>query len=592
LHWLAILPLCLLASSVGPGMLIARRLRLSPVERLVCAVGLSFLLLYVVSFALYAAAAGPRWHVGVAAIYAGCTVACVGDVRRLWRRRDVRTALAALALFLLWGLLLLSFVRHFGGGTWSGDWLEHYQRTLFFLEHRPTSTLFIDQYLLPARPPMMNVLAAHYLAVTGSGYEKFQLVMLYLNALVLAACCLVAGNLFPARRHPAARPLGRPGLVLLFLAASPFVVQNLTYSWTKLFAAFYVIVGIHLYLRGLRKGSRRHVVLAFAFLAAGCLVHYSAGPYALFVALHYLVRWIRGRARWADAVVAGAISALVLATWFGWSVHTFGARTTFGANSTVSDSARMSASDNLRNVARNALNTLLPTVLRNPGVLQDEDLRQPSPDGRVRDFAFLVYQVSLPFALGTGGIVLAGYLLGRLFRRPASLPWGRPDERRFWAAFVPFTFLVGVAVYGGIDRFGVAHVTLQPLALLGLTTLAAAFHLAPLLLRRLLILFLLLDFAVGIQLHFNLQSRDFETVDDAGGKPVIAYTEQTLSRGAQTNWATKQREGLRFWGDPFKPYLWPMQVVLLFSYGALLAVCLKPYLSRREVIPRAGPRSG
>ena len=102
----------------------------------------------------------------------------------------------------------------------------------------------------------------------------------------------------------------------------------------------------------------------------------------------------------------------------------------------------------------------------------------------------------------------------------------------------------------------------------------------PLLLRRLVIVFLLLDFAVGIQLHFNLQNRDFETVDDPTGKPVIAYTPQTLSRGAQFNWTTKHREGLTFWGDRFEPYLWPMQVLLLFSYGALLAVCLKPYLGR------------
>jgi hypothetical protein len=426
----------------------------------------------------------------------------------------------------------------------------------------------------------MNVPAAHFLALAGSGYERFQLVLLYLNALVLPACCLISGNLFPARRRRPAPPLGRHGLVLLFLAASPFVVQNLTYSWTKLFAAFYVILAIHLYLRGLRKGTRRHIVLAFTSAAAGCLVHYSAGPYALFLGLHYLVRLARGRARWADAIAAGAVSSLVLATWFGWSIHTFGARTTFGTNSTISDSAKLSAADNVRNIARNTFDTLVPTVLRHSAVLQDEDLRQPSRDGRVRDFAFLVYQVSLTFALGTGGILLMAYLLARVARKLDAFTRGRSDERRFWAAFVPFTFLVGVAVYGGLDRFGVAHVTLQPLALLGLTMLAAGFHLAPLLLRRLLVLFLLLDFAVGIQLHFNLQSRDFETVDDATGKPVIAYTEQTLSRSAQFNWAAKQREGLRYWGDGFKPYLWPMQVVLLFSFGALLAVCLKPYVGK------------
>ena len=572
-YWLAILPAALVLSSLGPGLLVTRRLGLSPLERLVTSVALSYVLLYVASFALYVAGAGPVWHAVVAGAYTVCTVACIPDLVRLARRACVRRVLLAHAAFLFWGLLLLSFVRHFGGGTWSGDWLEHYQRSLFFLEHRPTTTLFIDQYLLPARPPMMNVLTAHFLALAGKGYDRFQLVLLYLNALALPACCLVAGNLFRPRRGRGPS-LGREGLVLLFLAASPFAIQNLTYSWTKLFTAFYVILAVHLYLRWLRKRRSAYVVLTFVSLAAGCLVHYSAGPYALFVGLHYAVQLLRGRARWAEAVAAGALTVAVLATWFAWSVYAFGPRTTFGSNSTVTDSAKLSAGGNVRNVARNALNTIVPTIVRDPGLIErDEDLRQPSRDGRVRDFAFLVYQVSLPFALGTAGLALMIYLLAR-----ARGLGGRPEERRFWLLFVPFTFLVGIAVYGGVDRFGVAHVTLQPLALLGIAAVAAGFPLAPLWLRRLAVLLLLLDFAVGIQLHFNLQSRDFDTEDGPDGKPVIVYTPNTLSRGAQFNWTTKQREGLTFWADRLKPYLWPMQVLLLFSYGAMLAVCLKPYL--------------
>ena len=40
-----------------------------------------------------------------------------------------------------------------------------------------------------------------------------------------------------------------PWMLLLLLAASPMVCQNLTYTWTKLFTMFYVILGLHLYLR-------------------------------------------------------------------------------------------------------------------------------------------------------------------------------------------------------------------------------------------------------------------------------------------------------------------------------------------------------
>ena len=54
-------------------------------------------------------------------------------------------------------------IRNYSGALWSGDWLEHFQRSLFFLHHFPKDTPIYGEYLLPARPPMMNVLAAFFL---------------------------------------------------------------------------------------------------------------------------------------------------------------------------------------------------------------------------------------------------------------------------------------------------------------------------------------------------------------------------------------------------------------------------------------------
>src|ERR1035438_1615552 len=67
--------------------------------------------------------------------------------------------------------------------------LEHFQRTLFFLHHFAKDTP-ISGYLLPARPPMMNVLAAFFLGVTQDRFEIFQFVFTFLNLLVFLPCCL------------------------------------------------------------------------------------------------------------------------------------------------------------------------------------------------------------------------------------------------------------------------------------------------------------------------------------------------------------------------------------------------------------------
>ncbi len=52
------------------------------------------------------------------------------------------------------------------------------------------------------------------------------------------------------------------------------VMQNVTYTWTKAFTAFYVILGLWLYLAACRKNDRLRMTAAFLALAMGILVHY------------------------------------------------------------------------------------------------------------------------------------------------------------------------------------------------------------------------------------------------------------------------------------------------------------------------------
>src|SRR5207253_2718943 len=97
----------------------------------------------------------------------------------------------------------------------------------------PLDFQFIGLYLLPARPPMMNISAAVFLAQVGEEYVVYQLVFLYLNALVVVPLCLLAPALLPKARRSV-------WLLVPLLALNPMFVQNLTYSWTRELTAFYV----------------------------------------------------------------------------------------------------------------------------------------------------------------------------------------------------------------------------------------------------------------------------------------------------------------------------------------------------------------
>ena len=124
----------------------------------------------------------------------------------------------------------------------------------------------------------------------------------------LPSCCL------PALGDPRRRGL-LPLVVLV--AINPMVMVNATYSWTKSLTVFYVILAVTLYLAGRRKRDSARTVAAFVALAAGLLVHYSAGPYVAFLALHYLFRFFRERPwRWRELAGVMVAAGLVLATWF------------------------------------------------------------------------------------------------------------------------------------------------------------------------------------------------------------------------------------------------------------------------------------
>lgn len=609
--WLTQLFVLFALNAVGPGLLVVRRLRLSPTEKLVASVAVSFAFVYLAAFAIYLLNVEARWHFAVTVVGVVTTVLTWRDLARLFAVRHVQRIVLGWLAFVAWGLLLLAFVRHYAGGTWSVDWLEHYHRALFFLDHRPNDTLLGGIYLLPARPPVMNLVATAFLAQVDAGYECYQVLALLLNSLVYLPACLVARASF----RKAGR--GTPWLVLLLLAANPMVAQNLTYSWTRLFTAFYVVLGVPLYLRGWRKASTPHTVLAFAALAAGSLVHFSAGPYAVLIGLHYLAigLWRRGRHRIAEIALSALACAVIVVPYVAWTVRTFGAPAAFASNTSLTGQSGTAPAGRPADVAANVGMTLLPTVLWRPSTLDLPEFQQGSAAGRVRDFAFLVYLHGYPWAVGSAGMILAAVLAWGVVRgRRKSLDVSRapdqrpPDELRwFWLPFLPAVFLLSIAVVPGGDRFGIAHLGLQPLVVMTLAFLAAGFDRLPLQLRWLLVPGLLLDVAFGVFLHFTLQSRDY-TLDLTPAGLVARSDGPTLSQSSQANAAYKiaplatlirdqdpellRQTTLAFFGDRFGGLLLPLQAAVGAALAVLMWVGLRAHLfpARPAELPTPPPR--
>jgi hypothetical protein len=529
----------LIVCSFAPGFLFVRRLRWTPLEKLCGSIGLSLILLYLGAWAIFCLGRGNQevpYRILLALAVLAALVSAQ-DAWRLIRTFRVRQVLSGFGFLLAWTLVMLSMIRVYSGAGWSGDWFEHFQRSLFFLHRFPLSTTIWSNYAIPARPPLMNVLAAFFLGLTVDRFEVFQVIFAFLNLLVF----LPAFLLLPAlgiRRRPG------PFVLMVLFAASPVVMQNATYTWTKALPAFYVILGVALYLAGLRKRNSLRTVAAFLALTAGFVAHYSVGPYLVFVALHYAVRFFRQRFRpWREAAWIAVVCGLLGATWFVWSVSTYGAKKTIRSNTAVTF-AQQYQGTTAGKIAGNLFDTIAPGWMRGQKPLW----RQPNPDGLTRDAAFVFYQLNLIFAMGSIGGPLALWLLYRAIRMRR-----RPQvrERRFWLAMIPFCVFTGIAVVGERDYNGVPHLTLLALEIVGLAAIAGRFRRLSRAVRLLLVAGCVLDFYFGVFLQARVESLENTPDRVVFTDPVygigvldVPSTYYSIGENSRNAWVLKHRVSL------------------------------------------------
>jgi 4-amino-4-deoxy-L-arabinose transferase-like glycosyltransferase len=546
--------LLVLGVAFGLSRPVADRLGLRPAEGLVAGAVLSLIGAWVVAWAVFICG-GPisaYWLVPAAAL-AGLAAGRRGAARII---ADPAARDLAVGQLLVsgWCVSWLAFVRNHSGGAWLGDWLEHWQRAHYFLREWPANRLFFDTYQLPARPPLSNVLAAAFMRVAGADYAHYQLFMAALASLAFLPLGLLAWRF-------GGRPAARVAAAVVML--NPLFVQNATYPWTKLHAAFFILSGLYFFLRVWDEDAQPGKAgLLFAMSLGGAVVtHYSAGPYVVvlagaWVAAGFLRGWDAGFAR--TTALSAAAGALVLAPWFAWSVAEFGWRGTFLSNTTVSMMGKAPGNP-LLTMALNLRDSIVPPQVRGfEGAL----FRQSSRWGMLRDQCFLVYQLNPLLALGS----VAWIAVAREALRAARAATRR--DRALWACAVSGFVLVSFAAYGDRDHYGTGHICLQSAVLLGLAFLASRWERLGRGWRWALIAGWTVDFCLGIALQFAVE--DFAIDRWLTPSRSLAQVSLSYSGVSQANLGEKIIAQLAYFADivPVPPAL------VLALLGAILCMAL------------------
>ncbi|HWA85415.1 MAG TPA: hypothetical protein VG710_04270, partial [Opitutus sp.] len=193
-------------------------------------------------------------------------------------------------------------------------------------------------------------------------------------------------------------------------------------------------------------------------------------------------------------------------------------------------------------IALNLRDTLVPHFLR---AFDHSFIAQRSPWGWLRDWFFLCYQANLLLAFGSVAWLV---IVRELWRRSGESP--RPSHL-FWSAFVGGVVFLGVAANGARNPWGLAHICLQPLVLLGLAFLASRVERLGRVWQLVLLAGGTVDFCLGIVLQFAVESFALDRWL-AADQPILAiFHSYTLS--AFTNLAGKIHNHLGFFADDFTP---------------------------------------
>lgn len=516
---------------------IARRLPLDPAEKIAASAALSLLMVFLAGWIIYIRVLPQKFFWALPAIALIGTTCEWRTVISAMKERETRTLVAAQVLVTAWSVGLLALILSYSGGEWVADWWGHLQRVLFFLDRGPQDILFNGFDALTSRPPLANVVTGVFMHITHRDFVHYQ----FFSTLFASLAFLPAGLL--ARRFGG--NIAIPVLAVFFMA-NPMFAQNATFCWTKLPSAFFVLTALYFFLRANDPNpSCIHAVLFATTLATGLLTHYSAGPYAVVLGASWIgLGWpFRNDPSWRRATgLAVLAGTLVLATWFGWCFLVYGVRGTLLTNSSVTDTSPDGITQ-LRTMILNIRDTLVPHFLR---TMSSESIAQSSSTGRLRDWFFQLYQLNFIFVFGsvTWLVIISG-LIKQARRTPLS-------RHVFWSLFIIGNLLLGVAVHGAREPWGLAHICLQPLAVAGLAFLSAQWSQLTRAWRIILIIAAIIDFVAGIGLQFAAESFAFErwlTPNRTIFEIVAAY-----SRPTAMNFNAKMQGHWAFLGDRLIDY--------------------------------------
>jgi hypothetical protein len=272
-----------------------------------------------------------------------------------WGGNAVAADLSVWPLAALWALAYLhllciqALLPNYRGSDWYFDWWMHYDEALVFVGDRDVHTVWSGTYTLASRTPLYNLTGAAVLALAGHDFGIFQAASALTDGCVVLVVYVLLRELFDRR---AAR------LGLLLAALNLWLLHNAWFTWPKMLAAYYILLGLYFYVRSVRlrpdeprRASRLFVAFGLSALL-GFMTHQVALVYVAPLLMHAAYLTVRRgtyRATLRELALLTLAAALTAGAWYGWLAETLGTRVILGTTPVTQGDT--SAVFRLRNIA-------------------------------------------------------------------------------------------------------------------------------------------------------------------------------------------------------------------------------------------------
>lgn len=299
-----------------PGYLMLRLLPLNKEEAIACSLGVTLMVMYLVSLGTIATTTRNGITLSLTLILLSIVAFF------LIRKRGVYSFSTAsrypYIIFLMvyfhavfTAAIIPDLFLYYTTGFAGNDWLGFYEVAGFY------SGNGVEPGIHPmSRTPLYYIAQGAFMSLFGSSLWAYQISNALLNTAFFVSVYLLVRRLYSERAAL---------LAMLLLFFSPFIFKNVMHPFSKMLTAYFVVLAVYFYLKVRAGGGRSATdcILCGLFSGLAYLSHQLGLLVMAGMILDYLLRRIDLRLEKKLAVVLPAIS--VILPWYLWGIWRYGA---------------------------------------------------------------------------------------------------------------------------------------------------------------------------------------------------------------------------------------------------------------------------